>query len=324
MALLDAHDGIGRTLASLDATAVALGQGSGLFELLERGAADLATIRAQLGLGPRGANALLTALVALKLLARRRRRFALTARGRQRARVAGRYACNRADVGLAYLLASLRQDLPLQPERIDAWAAGQALPDAAAAAQRMHALMAGPAETLAQQQLFGRFERVLDVAGGLGTLCAALLGRWPGLRCGLFDLPAVVDVAAVELARRGLQPLVRPHRGDMFRDRLPRGYDAHLWSNVFHDWPAASCLRLARKSLAALAPGGRILLHEQLLDDDRRGPAAAALFSLMMHFTTRGQQFCGAELRALLREAGFVRPRVVRCGDYSLVTAIRP
>lgn len=324
MALVDVRSEIGRTLANLDATAIALGQASGLFDRLDRGAASSDQLCADLGLSTRGANALLTALVALKLLQRDRTRFALTPHGRQRWQVALRYARNPYDVTLAMQGAALRTGLPLQAERIQAWADGRDLPDAAASAQRMHALMAGPAQQLAQQPLFGRVDRLLDVAGGLGTNLAALAQRWPQLRLGLFELPGVVELAADSLASSGLQPRVALHGGNMFEDPLPAGYDLHLWSNVFHDWPPDRCLRLAQRSLDALPSGGRIVLHEQLLDDDRCGPLPAALFSLMMLFTTRGQQFTGRELRALLREVGFIRPRVVRCGDYSLVTAIRP
>jgi hypothetical protein len=42
-------------------------------------------------------------------------------------------------------------------------------------------------------------------------------------------------------------------------------YDAHFFSNVWHDWNEAQCANLAARSFKALPSGGRILLHEMLL-----------------------------------------------------------
>jgi acetylserotonin N-methyltransferase len=108
----------------------------------------------------------------------------------------------------------------------------------------------------------------------------------------------------------------------MFRAAWPQGYDAHFFSNIFHDWSFETCLDLARSSHAALPPGGRILLHEMLLDDSGAAPLPAVIFSLLMAMGTKGQQFTFPQLRELLEQAGF---RKVSCqmsyGYYSLVSA---
>src|SRR5262249_56971038 len=91
-----------------------------------------------------------------------------------------------------------------------------------------------------------------------------------------------------------------------FTDIWPSGYDGVLFSNIFHDWDRASCLRLARRSFDALPSGGRVYLHEILLGDTKDGPLPAATFSLMMLFATRGQQFTAQTMGELLGEAGFI------------------
>jgi acetylserotonin N-methyltransferase len=110
----------------------------------------------------------------------------------------------------------------------------------------------------------------------------------------------------------------------MFRQDWPADHDAMFFSNIFHDWDRDTCTQLARKAHAALPEGGRIYLHEMLLDDDGAGPSAAATFSLVMLLGTHGQQFTFAQLQEILETAGFNEVRTVPSyGYYSLVTARR-
>jgi hypothetical protein len=73
------------------------------------------------------------------------------------------------------------------------------------------------------------------------------------------------------------------------------------------------------------AKGGRIILHEILYNDEKTGPFAAVGLSMVMMGWTEGEQYSGAELSAMLTDAGFrdieVKPTF---GYYSIVTGSRP
>ncbi len=70
--------------------------------------------------------------------------------------------------------------------------------------------------------------------------------------------------------------------------------------------------------------GGRVFIHEALLDDSGIGPLPTSTFSLVMLLGTQGRQFTYAELAKLLGSAGFedvsVQPSY---GYYSVVQARR-
>ena len=78
-----------------------------------------------------------------------------------------------------------------------------------------------------------------------------------------------------------------------------------LFSNIFHDWGPETNATLAAKAFAALPSGGRIFLHEMLLDDTGDGPLTTASFSTLMLANTRGRQFTFAQLKGMLEQAGF-------------------
>jgi hypothetical protein len=186
----------------------------------------------------------------------------------------------------------------------------------------MHSHSVPAAVGMAHTYDFSRFRRVLDIGGGSGCFSIALAAANPQLQCTIMELPTICTLAQGYIAEAGLAERVDTTTVDMFRQAWPQGYDAHFFSNIFHDWSFETCLDLARSSHAALPPGGQILLHEMLLNDSGTGPAHAVAFSLLMAMGTKGQQFSFPQLQELLQQAGF---RKISCqptyGYYSLVSA---
>ena len=100
--------------------------------------------------------------------------------------------------------------------------------------------------------------------------------------------------------------------------------DAILFGNIFHDWDVDSCQRLAQMAYDALEPGGKVLLHEMVLDEDKAGPLLTACFSVAMLIYERGKQYTFTELSDFLQQAGFSDCEVTPSfGYYHLVTATK-
>ncbi len=209
---------------------------------------------------------------------------------------------------------------------VEAWESGRLDVEQARDIARFMQSHSLPAATgMALHGDFGGITRLLDVGGGSGCFAVALARQHPAMRCTVMDLPAMCRIAQEYIDRGGAADRVDTLSADMFRDEWPRGYDAMLLSNVFHDWSLETCARLAARAHAALPAGGRIYLHEMLLDDDGVGPRTAAAFAVLMLVATRGRQFTAAVLTSLLRDAGFVEIGITATyGYYSLLRATRP
>ena len=209
---------------------------------------------------------------------------------------------------------------------VDGWAGGNIDLERGrrvAAAMQSHSLPAAIA--LARNADFAGTQRLLDVGGGSGCFAIAIARRHPTTRCTVMELAAMCQVAQEYIRDAGMEDRVDTLAVDMFREPWPRGYDSLFFSNVFHDWDFETCAWLARQSYDALPSGGRILLHEMLLDDDGDGPVTAASFSMLMLLGTQGQQFTLPELKGLLERAGFTGVDARHTyGYYSLVTATKP
>jgi acetylserotonin N-methyltransferase len=172
---------------------------------------------------------------------------------------------------------------------------------------------------------FRGVKRLLDGGGGSGCFPIALAQRYPQMRFTILDLAAVCQLAKGYAADFGLEDRIDTVALDMFHDPWPQGHDAVFFSNIFHDWNRKRCQHLAVQSFEILPFGGRIYLHEMLLEDTRDAPLTAALFSMHIICFTEGKQFTAGDLDGLLRDAGFTEISIVHTyGYYWLVSGRKP
>jgi O-methyltransferase domain/Dimerisation domain len=207
----------------------------------------------------------------------------------------------------------------------EGWAAGNVELERAhriAAAMQSHSLPA--AIGVARNGEFDGISRLLDVGGGSGCFAIALAQEHPEMQCSIMELPTMCEVAQEYIRDGGVQGRVDTVAVDMFRQSWPQGYDALFFSNVYHDWNFETCEWLTQQSFGVLPSGGRLYLHEMLLDDDGAGPVTPASFSVLM-LGTQGQQFTFPELKTMLEGAGFRDVTAKHTyGYYSLTVGVKP
>ena len=160
---------------------------------------------------------------------------------------------------------------------------------------------------------FGGFRKLLDVGGGSGAYDIELCTRYPNLSATVYDLPFVTEMGARNVAEAGLSGRIATHPGDFFRDpKFPADHDVILLSMIMHDWSEADDRAILRKCYEALPAGGAVVISELLVNDEKTGPAPAALMSLnMLIETVGGRNYTPAEYRAWINDAGFHDIRVV-------------
>jgi O-methyltransferase domain/Dimerisation domain len=307
---------------------LAVADGLGVFSLLKEASASSEEVAERLSLGPRATEALLGVLTSLGFLEQRRSRFYLTDVARNFLLPDSPYywggildLVRDIPFTCSSLREALKKDKPIGYEGDDIWETHELDPEQARLFTRaMHSHSFPAAMGVARRGNFTGVRRLLDVAGGSGCFCIALAQRYPEMRFTVAELPVVCRLAEEYVAHYGLQDRIDTASLDMFSDPWPSGYDAHFLSNIFHDWNWEHCRLLARQSFESLPSGGRIYLHEMLLEDTRDAPLAATSFSMNMIFFTQGKQFTAGELEKLLGEAGFEEIALTPTnGYYSLV-----
>jgi len=205
---------------------------------------------------------------------------------------------------------------------VEMWESGEMTLDSARGiAAFMHSHSLAAATGMALRVDLSGVKSLLDVGGGSGCFCITLAKQNPGLRCAVMDLKPMCQVALEYINAAGVADRVGVQPVNMFREEWPRGHDAMLFSNIFHDWGTETNANLAAKAFAALPHGGRIFLHEMLLDDTGNGPLTTAAFSTLMLANTRGRQFTFSQLKSMLESVGFTNVDVVPTYSYYSVVS---
>jgi acetylserotonin N-methyltransferase len=149
-----------------------------------------------------------------------------------------------------------------------------------------------------------RFRKLVDLGGATGHLAVAACERYPAMRAAVFDLPAVTQIAREEVAKTSVAARVDLIAGDFFEGHLPEA-DLFAVSRILHDWSEEKIHALLAKIYGRLPAGGALLIAEKLLQEDKTGPMWGAMQSLNMLVCTEGRERNLREYEALLHAAGF-------------------
>lgn len=188
-------------------------------------------------------------------------------------------------------------------------------PDVAAEYSRyMDETVAPIAKVVLETVSFASHQALLDLCGGTGTFCAAIVAATPGLRGAFLDVPACVELGRARLAARAeLADRITPIAGDVFTTPLPAGYDVITMCRAAMDWGDDRIEPLYRRVLRALPPGGRFLVVERMLPE-RPSPRERSLYLRAVYFLAKSRttRYRTPEQHvALLRRAGFARAEVL-------------
>jgi len=296
----------------------------GVFDALDGTPRTPDELARTLDLDPRGVDAVLHALAAVDVVEKHGEGFTLPA---DRAAILRRDgAASRAAIlghheGLlkrwARLDEVLRTGRPLPRDREDP----QALRDyiCGMADIQRHVMP----EVVGRVDL-GGVRTLLDLGGGPATAALHFAQAHPELRCTVFDRAETLEIAREFIDAAGLRDRVATVAGDFLTDPLPGGFDAAYLSNIIHIYGEAQVAELFRRVRGALNPGGRILVKDFYLDDDRTGPPFAARFAVnMLVGTETGTSHVASRVWAMLDEAGFTRDEAVPVAGHSTILTAR-
>jgi len=295
----------------------------GVFSALGPGPRTAEQLRQALGLHARGATDFLDALVALGLLLRENGRYSNTPEAAQfldRSQpgyVGG--ILEMANARLYPFWGKLTEALRTgQPQNEIAHGGGNPFEvlysDPARLREFLRAMTGisiGSARAIAAKFPWAEHRSFADIGTAQGGCACEVARMHPHLRGIGYDLPPVQPVFEEYVAAQGLAERVRFHPGDFWRDPLPEA-EVLILGHILHDWKLEEKQKLLAKAYAALPPGGALIVHEAMIDDERRSNAFGLLMSLNMLIETPGGfDYTGADCIAWLQAAGFSDCRVV-------------
>lgn len=303
--------------------------------LSEAGPLDAEELRDRLGLHPRSARDFFDALVALGMLARTDGRYSnspetdLFLDPAKPTYMGGALEIGNAR-GYAFwgsLTEGLRTGKPQNETKTggDFFETLYADPERLAQfTSAMSGLSRAAGDAIAGRFPWRDYGSVIDIGCSEGAVPVAIATAHDHLTGGGFDLPPVKPIFNAYVARFGLADRLGFTPGDFFADPLP-GADVLIMGHILHDWDLDQKRVLLQKAFAALPKGGALIVHEAIIDDDRRENAFGLLMSLNMLIEGLGGfDFTGEDCRGWMAEAGFTESYVEHlAGPDSMVVGIK-
>ena len=166
--------------------------------------------------------------------------------------------------------------------------------------------------------------RILDLGGGSGAYSIAFAKASPDMQCEILDLPEVVPLTAEYVRQAGVSAQVSLRAGDMLQDDFGSGYDLIMLNAICHMFSEEQNREIFRRAHQALAPNGRLVVQDFILNPEKTGPQHAALFSLNMLVSTEaGASYSEPEYTHWMKAAGFTEVcRINLPGPSSLIVGL--
>jgi hypothetical protein len=163
---------------------------------------------------------------------------------------------------------------------------------------------------------------VADIAGGIGTLLAAVLQAAPGARGILVDQPQVLERARPFLEHHGVADRCGLHPGDLFAPPPPA--ELYLLASVLHDWDDDHAARILTALGHSATINTRLRIFEMLLPTDAAPHRAKMSDVLMLLMFDGARERTVGQYRTLLESTGWRLERVVASpGPMSIIEARR-
>jgi predicted O-methyltransferase YrrM len=149
-------------------------------------------------------------------------------------------------------------------------------------------------------------KRILDLGGGKGAFAYEFANAAPDIHVTIFDIPQIAKYADENIAKWNLQDKISTISGNFLTDDIGKGYDMIFISQVLQLNSIWENVKLLQKCFDAINFGGKIVISELIIDDQRTSPLSHTMFSLNLLVNTQSGDACTeTDIWIMLREAWF-------------------
>ncbi|TWU18661.1 methyltransferase [Allorhodopirellula heiligendammensis] len=150
---------------------------------------------------------------------------------------------------------------------------------------------------------FSKFQHVVDVGAGGGSLLSTVLHSNPKQRGTWYDRAEVLPLAQERIEKEGLGSRCELIAGD-FLQSVPAGGDLYLIKHVLHDWEDSMATRIVANIAEAMSKDSKLLIIGGLLDETNNRDGLCKLRDLEQMFWTGGRVRTRSDFERLLHPAG--------------------
>jgi len=169
------------------------------------------------------------------------------------------------------------------------------------------------------------YGKLLDMGGGPGSYGIAFCKRYSMISSVIYDLPLAIEQANKNILKHSMGHRVTTIAGDILKDPLGTDYQTIWCSQFIHCFSSQENKDILKKCYDSMLPGGKIIIHDFILDDLETSPQQGAMFSVHMLVCTKGgKSYSKSKVTSWLRGVGFDSIEIKQINPVSsIVTAFK-
>jgi 2-polyprenyl-3-methyl-5-hydroxy-6-metoxy-1,4-benzoquinol methylase len=194
---------------------------------------------------------------------------------------------------------------------LEKWLKGEELPprqrseeETRAFSEAMQAMGSYVAEEVSRCLDLRNVRTLLDVGGGFGHFTRVLMKKNPEIEGTVLDTPDTVKLARKNTREEPSGEKIEWREGNYLTADWGRNYDLILLANILHQENENNAKSLVAKGANALKHGGRLVIIDFSIDDEKRKMLMGALFAVNMR--SFGDTYPESDLRRWMEDAGLV------------------
>ncbi|CAF1980889.1 unnamed protein product [Rotaria magnacalcarata] len=179
---------------------------------------------------------------------------------------------------------------------------------------------------------FTRFHKLVDIAGGLGTLLSSILEKNQNLQGILFDLAHVIENAKMTNPNEFQRRQIEPNRydfivGDMFKSQtIPPG-DAYILKHIIDSWDDEKSIEILKSirdaNKSQIEKTTTVFIIETIILSNDKDNLEAHAMDLVMLSETGAKGRTLAEYISLLNQSGYEMKQLYRANSLcSIIEAV--
>ncbi|MER3328293.1 MAG: methyltransferase [Candidatus Kapaibacterium sp.] len=163
------------------------------------------------------------------------------------------------------------------------------------------------AEGVSKAITLSNVKKMMDLGCGSGMYSIEFMKRNPEMEVVLLDYPKVIPITQKYLEQANLNSNnYRFQSGIIKDDEFESNFDLIYASFLFEEFTIWENMDIMRKCFASLNKGGRLIIHENFINNDRTSPLNSFMYSLNLKLhTENGNTFSENDYWIMLKEAGF-------------------
>ena len=151
-----------------------------------------------------------------------------------------------------------------------------------------------------------------DIGGGKGEAVAKVLKTYPDIHGVIFDQPHVIERAAENIRKQGLEDRCELIAGDFFKE-IPVASDVYFMRQISHGWSHEQNVQILRNLRASAKKGSRLLMSDCVMGEQPKFENTP-FYDVLMMCVIGGRERTVEEFEQIFSEAGFEIVQVVDTG----------